>query len=265
MASWCSNEMLLDSILATFFSEYPGKILKEPRLWLKPRNKPSSIAHIHAASFSDFLLLWMISTVFHDNRLKFIKSFEPKDIIHLHDQSPERCQFKNRYTEKNTHSDKYLNFRLRKRFAFFQTPSWTTLLFLTWFWLLLLFFYSCGNRRLHLVLSPRIHLYIAHGKTWAQSSPQRTPSFCHPVDGNKQRPQPNHLHVQIQRVQNRLQEIIQRCFDRSADDWKQKQSATCSVPSGRFRVHSNSEMDSWLNNTVISFHFQRFRLRMWKP
>ena len=103
---------------------------------------------------------------------------------------------------------------------------------------LFLLFFSCGNGRVHFVLSSRINLFFGHGKTGAQWSSRPTPPFCHPVSFNKQRPQPNYLHVQIQRVQNRVQEIIERCFDCSAADWRQKESPNWSVTSGRFHMHS---------------------------
>ena len=107
------------------------------------------------------------------------------------------------------------NFGREKEFAFFLISSWCRFQFLTWFWFVFVLFFSYNYRCVHLVQSPRIHLYIAHRKAWARSSLQRTPPFRYHVDGNKQRPQPNYLHVQIQRVQNRFQEIIQRLTSES--------------------------------------------------
>ena len=72
--------------------------------WSREINKPSSIAHIHAARFRTFSLFWIISTVFHDNYLKLIWSFGSKNIINQFDESSDRCQFKNSYSVE-THID----------------------------------------------------------------------------------------------------------------------------------------------------------------
>ena len=93
----------------------------------------------------------------------------------------------------------------------------------------IIFFFSYGDRRVYLVLSPRIHLCTAHGKTWPQSNSQRF--FRHRIYGNKQRSQPNYLHVQMQRIQSLVKEIIQRDFGHcsAAVDWSPSWSITSSI------------------------------------